>query len=381
AVQVGADALAQLSDHVLGQAGVRAGRAGLRAVEARGDAALQCLAVDAAEVGRVGPQHVPDHRGHGDHPLRVFSLSPPARARGRAVVVAGNPDRATANRRPPRFGGGYGRPRAPGTGTGQWRWAWTAAWPQPWAIGQRLVGTQRARGAQAERRPGRPGTADRPGLLHHLGGVAGVVAFATAAVSGPGRGPRQPEATRPQPFQQAPARLPAATITAGSRRRVSAPMCRLRPWTFFPPPHPHAAAGVDGAGLSDQPFVQLGDQALAPPPPVDGGDAIPPGSPRAPPATCRRPRPGDRPRLLPAHPWPAPTGLPRRGILRAEGRRQGGTWSGRGGRGARPGPSAWPCCPPTWSVRSRSTPSTTPPSGPPRTAPRLTPTPRPRSPP
>lgn len=115
-------------------------------------------------------------------------------------------------------------------------------------------------------------------------------AFSTTSVSGPGRCPRQPEATRPQPFQQAPARLPAgtdvaATITAGNRRRVSATMYRLRPWAFFPPPHPRDAGGVDMAGLAAQPVVQLGDQALAPPAPVEGVDAIPPGSPRAPPVT------------------------------------------------------------------------------------------------
>src|SRR4051812_43872422 len=68
AVGAGADALGQLGDHVLTQAGVGAGGARLSAVQAGLDAVAQLLLVDAAEVLGVRAQHLSDS-GHGEPPL------------------------------------------------------------------------------------------------------------------------------------------------------------------------------------------------------------------------------------------------------------------------------------------------------------------------
>ena len=57
AVLVQANALGQLRHHVFGQAGVRAGGAGLGALEAGLDACGELLLVDGAEVLRVGLKH------------------------------------------------------------------------------------------------------------------------------------------------------------------------------------------------------------------------------------------------------------------------------------------------------------------------------------
>jgi hypothetical protein len=57
AVEVGSDALGQLGDHVLAQAGVRTGCTGLRAFEAGLDTASQLCSVNVAKILRVGVQH------------------------------------------------------------------------------------------------------------------------------------------------------------------------------------------------------------------------------------------------------------------------------------------------------------------------------------
>src|SRR3954471_1865845 len=96
AVEVGADARPQLGDHLLAQAGVGAGRAGLRALEARLDAGDELLLVDTPEVGRVGVEHLAGN-GHG------CSLRRPTTAWGRLVGgrgprrTTGYPDGRTDN--------------------------------------------------------------------------------------------------------------------------------------------------------------------------------------------------------------------------------------------------------------------------------------------
>ena len=64
AVEVGAHARSELGNHVLGQAGVGAGGAGLGALDARLDARAQLLLVDPAEVVRVRVEYL-DGDGHG----------------------------------------------------------------------------------------------------------------------------------------------------------------------------------------------------------------------------------------------------------------------------------------------------------------------------
>lgn len=57
AVQIGADALGQLSDHVFTQTGIGAGGTGLRAFKTRSDALGKFLAVNATNILRIGLQH------------------------------------------------------------------------------------------------------------------------------------------------------------------------------------------------------------------------------------------------------------------------------------------------------------------------------------
>jgi hypothetical protein len=73
AVEVAADALAQLRDHLLRQARVGAGRTGLGAVETRLDALDEKLAVDPAKVSRIGIEHLRcvDHVALPSAPTRV----------------------------------------------------------------------------------------------------------------------------------------------------------------------------------------------------------------------------------------------------------------------------------------------------------------------
>ncbi|HVD52664.1 MAG TPA: hypothetical protein VNC13_00645 [Propionibacteriaceae bacterium] len=57
AVQVGPDALRQLGDHVLAEAGVGARRTGFAASEAGMDTVSQLLSINVAKILRVGIQH------------------------------------------------------------------------------------------------------------------------------------------------------------------------------------------------------------------------------------------------------------------------------------------------------------------------------------
>src|SRR5207249_3195953 len=73
AVQAGADALDQVGDSGLAQARVGARGTGLGAVETFVDTPDQCCAVDVAEVGRVGAQHLL-YMGHRYLPSSMLGL-------------------------------------------------------------------------------------------------------------------------------------------------------------------------------------------------------------------------------------------------------------------------------------------------------------------
>ena len=79
AVQVGANAMHQLADHVFSQARIRACRTDLRAVETGLDAFGQLGSIEPAQVLRVGLQHLHDTR-HLDL-LSVARFSQPGIAR------------------------------------------------------------------------------------------------------------------------------------------------------------------------------------------------------------------------------------------------------------------------------------------------------------
>ncbi len=86
AVEVGPDARGQVGDHVFAQAGISARRTDLSALEAGGDAALELVPVDAAEVSRVGLQHLCS----GGHVTPLARKQGSTRAVSRHAVLAGS---------------------------------------------------------------------------------------------------------------------------------------------------------------------------------------------------------------------------------------------------------------------------------------------------